>query len=115
MAVNYALPLQSLLALDEWLRIFAAGGLAGAPVFFAAVCFSRLFSAQASTGYALGVNLVGAMLGAMLEYSSMYLGMRDVWLVLLGVYALAMLTSRVIAPAAATAKWPPRRSAVAAG
>ena len=69
--------------------------LIGAPIYFAAVCFSRLFEKEKITGYPLGINLIGAMCGALLEYSSMYIGMRNVWLVLLGVYLLAMVSTRV--------------------
>ncbi|MBX3432678.1 MAG: hypothetical protein KF847_05110 [Pirellulales bacterium] len=113
-AVNYVLPLQLLLGLDEAWRAVAAAALAGTPVFFAAVCFSRLFSEQESAGYALGINLVGAMLGAMIEYSSMYLGMRDVWLVLAGLYAAAILASRPPAEAFALGDWRTFRRIVSA-
>ncbi|MAT68995.1 MAG: hypothetical protein CMJ58_05670 [Planctomycetaceae bacterium] len=93
LAVNYLFPLQALFAYPAAVRTIAAALLAGTPVFFAAVCFSRLFQREESTGYPLGINLIGAMGGAMLEYSSMVLGMRDVWLVLIAVYAGALLAS----------------------
>lgn len=87
--VNYVFPVQWLFSISTAARVVAAAVLIGAPVFFAAVCFSRLFERQRVTGYALGVNLIGAMSGALLEYSSMYIGMRNVWLILLVVYLLA--------------------------
>ena len=71
------------------LRTLSCTLLVGLPVFFAAVCFSRLFREQKVTGYALGINLVGAMGGGLVEYLSMLLGMRAVWLVILGVYLAA--------------------------
>ena len=92
--INYIFPVQILFNVPVGLRALLAAILIGAPIFFAAVCFSRLFEKQEVIGYPLGVNLVGAMFGALMEYSSMSLGMRNVWLVLLGVYLLAWLASR---------------------
>ncbi len=90
---NYALPVSSLVAMDATRRAAAAGLLIGLPVFCAALAFSHLFGREPVTGYPLGVNLVGAMAGGLLEYSSMALGMRAIWLIVLGVYALAWLSS----------------------
>lgn len=94
LAVNALLPLDMLLALPPAGRVAAAGLLVGAPVFFAAVCFSRLFARESSTGFALGVNLIGAMAGGGLEYLSMVLGMRAVWWLAVCVYLGALLVSR---------------------
>ncbi len=93
--LNVFFPLPWLFALHPVAKIVACGVLIGLPVHFAAVCFSRLFASQKTTGYALGVNLVGAMAGGTLEYLSMYFGMRGVWLVALTVYGLAMLATGV--------------------
>jgi len=69
------------------------GLLIGIPVFCASVCFSRLFGVEPTTGFALGVNLVGAMAGGLVEYASMILGMRAIWLILVSVYGLAWAAS----------------------
>lgn len=94
LAANALLPLDAVLALPAVGRVVAAALLVGVPVFFAAVCFSRLFAREATTGFALGVNLVGAMAGGGLEYLSMVLGMRAVWWLAVVVYLLAVLMSR---------------------
>ena len=91
---NGLFPLAMLLALPVPLRVAACAVLVGTPVYFAGVCFSRLFARQRTTGYALGMNLVGVMLGGVLEYASMALGMRGVWAVALVVYVLAFATAR---------------------
>lgn len=88
-AVNFFFPLQILLGWSPAARVAAAAVLIGAPVYFASVCFSRLFAREPVTGYPLGVNLVGAMAGGLLEYASMVVGMRAVWLIALGVYFAA--------------------------
>ena len=69
-----------------------AAVLVGLPVFAAALCFSHLFRGEPVTGYPLGVNLVGAMAGGLIEYSSMATGMRAVWLIAVLVYGAAWLS-----------------------
>ncbi len=91
---NWAFPLGVLFAVPLSARAVGTALLVGAPVFFAAVCFSRLFAGQPVTGYPLGVNLVGAMAGGVLEYVSMLTGMRAVWLLVLVIYMLAWLAAR---------------------
>ncbi len=94
--LNYYLPVAALFDLGPGLRLAASGLSIGLPVYFAAVCFSRLFRRQPVTGYALGVNLIGAMAGGFVEYVSMLIGLRQVWLVVLIVYLLAWLSTRLI-------------------
>lgn len=94
--VNYFVDLRSLFEVGLVMRVLGAGALIGVPVFFAAVCFSRLFSNEAVTGYPLGVNLIGAMSGGLIEYVSMIVGMRAVLLVVLAIYAGAWLSSILI-------------------
>ncbi len=91
--VNYFLPVAALFDVGPGLRVVASGLLIGLPVYFAAVCFSRLFRRQQVTGYPLGVNLIGAMAGGFVEYVSMLIGLRGVWLVVLIVYLLAWLST----------------------
>jgi hypothetical protein len=94
---NYAFPVSSLVAMSAASRVLAASLLIGLPVFCAALAFSHLFRREPVTGYPLGVNLVGAMAGGLLEYASMALGMRAVWLIVLAVYALAWISTEVAA------------------
>jgi hypothetical protein len=56
------------------------------------VCFSRLFAEEEDAGRALGINLVGAMNGGGIEYVSMVVGMRGVWIVALLLYGIAFAT-----------------------
>jgi hypothetical protein len=89
--VNYFLPASSLLALGVPMRIAITILLVGLPIFFAGVCFSRLFSEEEQLGFGLGLNLVGAMAGGLVEYLSMVTGMRAIWGLVLVVYLLAFL------------------------
>ncbi|OGQ95317.1 MAG: hypothetical protein A2284_07940 [Deltaproteobacteria bacterium RIFOXYA12_FULL_61_11] len=89
--LNYFFPLNWLLALPASGRVLVCVPLLGAPVFCAAWAFSQRFVLRESPGYALGLNLIGAMAGGTLEYVSMLIGLRAVWLLVLAVYLAAWL------------------------
>lgn len=91
---NALFPVSSLVGLPDTLKVLSAAILVGVPVFSAAVCFSRLFARSRKVGSAFGMNLIGAMSGGMVEYLSMLVGMRAVWLIALAVYLGALVASR---------------------
>ena len=91
--LNYSFPVAWLFHVGSVLRVVLCIGLVGTPVFFASICFSTLFKQEPITGYPFGVNLVGAMAGGTIEYVSMATGMRTVWLVALGIYLAAWLST----------------------
>ena len=101
---NYFMHVDLLFAVPVAIRVLASVILIGTPVFFAGICFSRLFSGQKETGLPLGINLVGAMAGGLIEYLSMVIGMRNIWLVIVVVYFAAFLATarRPLSTAAAT-------------
>ena len=100
-AVAYLIPASALLNLPTGLRFLAATALAFAPVFFANLVFAERFRDVAEPTTAFGANLLGAMLGGALEYTSLVVGYRNLLLVATAMYALAFLTGRryVRAPA----------------
>jgi hypothetical protein len=106
-AINAGLPVQALFGLPLVLRLLAAASLIGVPVYFAALCFSHLFRREPKTGYPLGINLIGAMAGGWFEYLSMLTGMRAIWIIVLLVYAGALMATQLSAAR--------HRSAVAEG
>ena len=61
------------------------------PVFFAGLLFSREFASAFSPSAALGANVLGAVLGGLLENLSLLIGMRALLLVAAVVYAVASL------------------------
>ncbi len=63
------------------------------PLFFSGLAFSAELSRARSVASALSSNLMGAMLGGLLEYNSMYFGFRSLYYLALGMYALALLAS----------------------
>ena len=93
LATNYLFPVQWLLSAGTPLRVLLSILLIGSPVFCAGVWFSSLFTSQTRSGYTLGINLIGAMIGGLLEYASMLTGMRQVWLLIILVYIAALFAS----------------------
>lgn len=62
------------------------------PVLFSGIIFSALLNKYKDIGSAMAVNLIGAMLGGLLEYNSMYFGYKALYFFALIIYGLAFLT-----------------------
>ncbi|MEP6973009.1 MAG: spermidine synthase [Actinomycetota bacterium] len=99
----YLIPQASLLALPVVSRFFAGVGLAFAPVFLANLVFAQRFKDVASSTVAFGANLLGAMVGGVMEYVALITGYRAL-LIVVGVAYLAafLLRGRTTASAALT-------------
>jgi spermidine synthase len=76
----------------------AAVALLSAPVLFSGVVFARLLECEASVPAVMAVNLLGSMLGGMLEYSSLYLGFRSLYALAALLYAAAFLAAAIRRP-----------------
>jgi len=61
------------------------------PIFFSGIVFSTLLGSRGAISGIMAVNLLGAMLGGLLEYNSMYLGFRALYLMAMVLYGLAFL------------------------
>ncbi|MDQ2668573.1 MAG: hypothetical protein M3Z05_21645, partial [Gemmatimonadota bacterium] len=75
-------------------RALLGGLLYALPVAFAGVIFSTLLQRSADPTASLGSNLIGAMVGGILEYSSMYFGLRFIALLALALYGASFLALR---------------------
>jgi len=71
---------------DLWPRLILAGSVYATPVFFAAIIFACLLRRSSDASASLGCNLIGAVLGGLLEYSSMLLGLRAMTLLAVLLY-----------------------------
>jgi hypothetical protein len=67
-----------------------AVALLSVPVFFSGIVFARLLAREVNVAGAMAANLMGAMLGGLLEYNAMYFGFRFLY-VLAGVPYLLVL------------------------
>lgn len=94
LAVAWVIPSPALLALPMLPRFVAATAIAFAPIFLANLVFAQRFKDVASAGTAFGANLLGAMLGGVLEYGALAVGYRALLFVVAGLYGLAFLFGR---------------------
>lgn len=103
LAVAYALPLERLLVLPVPVRFAVATTVAFAPIFLANLIFAERFRDVGSSTVAFGANLLGAMVGGLLEYASLLVGYRALLIGVAMLYGLAFVTrpgQRAVAPAA---------------
>lgn len=97
-------PLDWFNALTGVTKLIAASTFLTAPVFFAGLIFIRSFVACADKSQALGSNLIGALVGGLLESISFVTGIRAL-IILVGIFYLLALRLRPLAahsPAAGT-------------
>jgi len=94
LAVAWAVPPSSLLALSPVPRFVVAVTIAFAPIFLANMVFAQRFRGTADATTAFGANLLGAMLGGILEYLSLIVGYRWLLVLVAALYGLAFITGR---------------------
>ena len=82
-------PASWLLSLEVVPRFVAASALAFFPVFIANLVFASRFRDTADPTTAFGANLLGAMLGGVLEYMALITGYRGLLVIAALLYALA--------------------------
>lgn len=94
LTVNYLVPNDSLLALDAAIpcigRVLATI-VPILPLFAAAAIFSVAFSTVKVPGRALAFNLLGSVVGGLLEYASIYIGIRNLALVAALLYLISYM------------------------
>ena len=59
------------------------------PLFFAGMLFALIFKKREQPVISLGYNVIGAVFGGILEYSSMILGTKDLYLLSFVMYLAA--------------------------
>jgi len=91
--IAYFVPVSSLLSESFVTKIAGAILVLCSPVFFASILFIRTFAAARFSGAALGSNLLGSLVGGLLESLSMWIGLRSLLFLALGLYVAAYLFS----------------------
>lgn len=92
--VAWCIPQSALLPLHLVWRLLAACALAFAPIFLANVIFAQRFRDSEDSISGFAANLVGAMVGGVLEYSALVLGYRNLLIVALALYTAAFVSGR---------------------
>ena len=92
----WSLPPSALLTIPGPVRLVVAAVVVFTPVFLANVIFAERFKDVASSTEAFGANLLGAMIGGVLEYSSLLMGYRNLSIFVGILYAIAFVLLRRI-------------------
>jgi Spermine/spermidine synthase domain len=94
LAAAWLVPSEALLDLPAAARFVTAAALAFAPIFLANLVFAQRFRDTGDSAVAFGANLLGAMVGGVLEYTSLALGYRWLLVLVAVLYGLAFGISR---------------------
>jgi len=90
-AVNWLVPADALLELGMAPRMIVAVSLAFFPIFVANLVFASRFRETDRSTAAFGANLLGAMVGGLLEYVSLLTGYRSLLIGVAVLYGLAFV------------------------
>ena len=94
LALNAIVPLDFFLGMNRSIQVLGSCLLVFAPILFAAVIFAASFKRTTEPDRAFGVNIAGALLGGLAEYSSMLLGFQYLVLVAILFYAISAIGLR---------------------
>lgn len=94
LALAFVIPQHMLLGLPPALRFVVAVTLAFTPIFLANLVFAQRFAGVGASATAFGANLLGAMVGGLLEYGALVVGYRSLLMVTAVLYGLAFLAGR---------------------
>jgi spermidine synthase len=87
----YIIPPEAFFLASFWTKVFASTTVLCLPVFFAGIVFIISFAREGFRSEALGSNLLGALLGGMLESMSMWTGMKSILILVAFFYALSWI------------------------
>jgi hypothetical protein len=74
-------------------KAMLVGSLTSLPMLFSGIVFTRSFAAARERSNALGANLIGALVGALLQSLTFITGIKALLLIVAGFYLLSFLTS----------------------
>lgn len=92
--IGWLVPQSALLPLSTPIRLVLACALAFAPIFLANIIFAQRFRETSDSTNAFAANLIGAMVGGVLEYSSLLIGYRNLLIVAFLLYTAAVIAGR---------------------
>jgi spermidine synthase len=87
----YVIPPEAFFVGSFWTKLFASSAVLCLPVFFAGIVFVVSFAREGFRSEALGSNLLGSLLGGMLESISMWTGMKSILILVAFFYALSWI------------------------
>ncbi len=93
---EYFVSAKWVLVLPFGVRLVAGALWLAAPIFFTSLIFSEAFERSGDTAAAFGANLLGVVIGGVLEYASMVVGLNALYLGALAIYIGAGAVDRTI-------------------
>jgi len=94
LALTYLLPLDALVGLPPLPRAVVSMVILSSPLFFAGLIFGESLRRAGETSRPLASNLSGSVAGGVLEYGSLWWGIKSLYLIAAVVYFGALLASR---------------------
>jgi len=101
--LNWAIPARVFVGFSLPPRLLFSVLFAGIPILFASLCFAILFQGREHPEVAFGWNMLGAVAGGLIEFSSMAVGIKATTLLALAAYLAAMYPRRADATGASSA------------
>jgi hypothetical protein len=89
--IGWLIPVHALLGLPFGLRLAAAVVVYFTPIFAANLVFAQRFRDVETSNLAFGANLLGAMVGGLLEYLALITGYQALALLVAVLYVMALL------------------------
>jgi len=77
------------------MKAVIVGTLTSLPMLFSGIIFVRSFAIASDKSNALGANLIGALVGALLQSITFIIGIKALLLVVAGFYLLSLVTAPV--------------------
>ncbi len=96
LAIAYFLPMRTFLEYSYLFGGFLATLVLTLPIFFAGILFADAFASSATPGFALGWNILGAVLGGMTESISFLFGIPSLIVVAAAFYLLSIAWPRSV-------------------
>jgi hypothetical protein len=93
-AVSWFVEPRALLSLDPAWRFIASIAVYFSPIFLANLVFAQRFAIAEDSTAAFGANLLGAMVGGVVEYAALVTGYQALAVLVALLYAAAWLTGR---------------------
>lgn len=88
----YFVDLAQFAFLSYAVKALVVGGLTTLPMLFSGIIFVRSFARAEGKDEALGANLVGALVGALIQSVTFVVGIKALLIIVAGLYLLSMLT-----------------------
>lgn len=73
-------------------KVLVVGGLTTLPMLFSGIIFVRSFASAERKDEALGANIVGSLVGALIQSATFVVGVKALLLIVTGMYTLSMFT-----------------------